>query len=94
MQWCCECWRSLLREEGLKRSSENVEGPLGMAGVLDEVNRLVAGREVLELNWSRDGLRLHVVVLDGIVDGAPKEANLLFECVGGVMLPALPRWRP
>lgn len=61
---------------------------------MDEVNRLVAGREVLELNWSRDGMRLHVVVLDGIVDGAPKEANLIFECVGGVMLPALPRWRP
>jgi hypothetical protein len=58
---------------------------------VDEVNRIIAGREVLEMNWSRDGQRLHVVVLDGIVDGAPKESNLLFELVGGAMLPALAR---
>jgi hypothetical protein len=50
---------------------------------MDEVNETIAGREVLEVHWSRDANRMRVVVWH-VDEGVGRELNLLFERVGGV----------
>lgn len=62
---------------------------------MDEVNEAIAGRPVLEMNWSADGDRLHVVVFDGLdAGGKVKETDLLFERAGDRFCRALAKWRP
>lgn len=50
---------------------------------MDEVNETIAGREVLEVHWSRDANRMRVVVWH-VDEGVGRELNLLFERVGSV----------
>lgn len=46
---------------------------------MEEVNNLIAGREILSIDWSRDGMRMRVIVEDG--NG---EERMIFEGYGGV----------